>query len=179
MERMKPRRNRLRRKHMRIRTTLLAVVAAAPVLFAQTGRHPLPGHMRPGVIAANDRGRVAAVRSLRHVTLRLERSSTQEAELQALLARQQDPASPDFHKWLTPEQFASRFGLPQSDIDQVTSWLRSQDLTVDSVNRARTAISFSGNVRNVEHALQVEIHDYEINGEAHFSNTAEPSVPAA
>jgi uncharacterized protein (TIGR03437 family) len=164
---------------MRIRTTLLAAVAAAPVLFAQTARHPLPGHMRPGVVAANDRGRLAASRSLRHVTLTLERSPAQEAELQALLARQQDPSSPDFHKWLTPEQFADRFGVPQSDIDQITSWLRSQNLTVDSVNRGRTAIAFSGNVRNVERALHVEIHNYEINGEAHFSNNAEPSVPAA
>ena len=164
---------------MRIRITLLAAVAAAPVLFAQTARHPVPGHMRPGVIAANDRGRIAAARSLRHVTLTLERSSAQEADLQALLARQQDPSSPDFHKWLTPEQFADRFGLPQSNIDQITSWLRSQNLTVDSVDRGRTAIAFSGNVRNVEQALQVEIHNYEINGEAHFSNTAEPSVPAA
>lgn len=163
---------------MRIRTTLLAAIAAAPVLFAQTARHPVPGHMRPGVVTANDRGRIDAARSLRHVTLTLERSSAQEAELQALLARQQDPSSPDFHKWLTPEQFADRFGLPQRDIDQIASWLRSQNLTVDSVDRGRTAISFSGNVRNVERALQVEIHNYEINGEPHFSNSAEPSVPA-
>ncbi|HVV46883.1 MAG TPA: protease pro-enzyme activation domain-containing protein, partial [Bryobacteraceae bacterium] len=164
---------------MRIRITLLAAVAAAPVLFAQTARHPLPGHVRPGVVPVNDRGRISAARSLRHVTLALERSAAQEADLEALLARQQDPSSPDFHKWLTPEQLADRFGLPQSDIDQIASWLRSQDLTVDSVNRGRTAISFSGNVRNVEHALQVEIHNYEINGELHFANTAEPSVPAA
>ncbi|HXE05025.1 MAG TPA: hypothetical protein VN579_03490, partial [Bryobacteraceae bacterium] len=85
---------------MRIRITLLAAVAAAPVLFAQTGRHPVPGHMRPGIVTANDRGRIDAARSLRHVTLALERSSAQEADLQALLARQQDPSSPDFHKWL-------------------------------------------------------------------------------
>lgn len=164
---------------MRIRTTLLVAVAAAPVLFAQAARHILPGHLRPGVTTANDRGRISAARSLRHVTLTLERSPTQEADLQALLARQQDPSSPDFHKWLTPEQFADRFGLPQSDVDQITSWLRSQNLTVDSVDRGRTAISFSGNVRNVEQALQVEIHNYEINGETHFSNTADPSTPAA
>jgi len=179
MERVKPRSNRPRRKAVRIRITLLAAVAAAPVLFAQTARHPLPGHLRPGVIAANDRGRISAARSLRHVTLTLERSSAQEAELQALLVRQQDPSSPDFHKWLAPEQFADRFGLPQSDIDQITSWLRSQSLTVDSVARGRTAISFSGNVRNVERALQVEIHNYEIDGKAHFSNTTEASVPAS
>ncbi|HVW11914.1 MAG TPA: protease pro-enzyme activation domain-containing protein, partial [Bryobacteraceae bacterium] len=164
---------------MRIRTTLLAAVAAAPVLFAQPARHSLPGQLRPGVNPANDRGRISAARSLRHVTLNLERSGAQEAELQALLARQQDPSSPDFHKWLTPEQFADRFGLPQSDISRIESWLTSQNLTIDSVDRGRTAISFSGNVRNVEQALQVEIHDYVINGVAHFSNTAEPSVPAA
>jgi uncharacterized protein (TIGR03437 family) len=159
--------------------TLLAAIAAAPVLFAQTARHPLPGHMRPGVIAANDRGRISAARSLRHVTLNLRRSAAQQADLDALLARQQDPGSPDFHRWLTPEQFAERFGLSQAVIDRIASWLRSQNLTVDSVGRGRTSIAFSGSARDVERALQVEIHDYVIGGEAHFSNAAEPSVPPA
>ena len=37
---------------------------------------------------------------------------TDEAGLAALLLRLQDPASPDFHRWLTPWQFGARFGQP-------------------------------------------------------------------
>jgi uncharacterized protein (TIGR03437 family) len=50
---------------------------------------------------------------------------------------------------------------------------------VDSVGRGRTTIAFSGNVRDVENAFQTEIHNYVVNGETHFSNASEPSLPAS
>ena len=49
------------------------------------------------------------------------RSAAQQADLEALLAAQQDPASPLYHQWLSPDQFAARFGMAQSDIDKVQS----------------------------------------------------------
>ena len=135
--------------------------------------------MRPGVATANDRGRVAASLKLEHVTLALQPTAAQQAELTTFLANQQDPSSPQFHQWLTPEQYADRFGLPQVKIDQITAWLASQNLQVDSVGRGHTTIAFSGNVRNVEAAFQTEIHNYVVNGETHFANASEPSVPSS
>ncbi len=164
---------------MRRIVPLLLAVAAVPILFAQNNRRVLDGHMRPGVTAANDRGRVAASRLLQDVTLTLQPSAAQQADLAQFVTNLQDPASPDYHHWLTPEQYGARFGLSQAAIDAVTSWLAGQNLTVESVARGRTAIRFSGNVRDVERALQVEIHNYTINGENHFSNASEPSLPAA
>ena len=160
-------------------TALLLVSAAMPVLYAQGARAVLTGHMRAGVVAANDRGEVDASLTLRHVTLILQPSAAQQADLADLLTRQQNPSSPDFHRWLTPEQYGARFGLAQSDIGRITSWLASQNMSVDSVGRGRTTIAFTGTVRDVEKAFQTEIHRYRVNGELHFSNASEPSVPAA
>ena len=45
------------------------------------------------------------------MTINFKRSEAQEASLRALLAAQQDPASPSYHKWLTPAQFGQQFGM--------------------------------------------------------------------
>jgi uncharacterized protein (TIGR03437 family) len=142
-------------------------------------RVTLPGHMRAGVVPANDQGRVDASLQLPYITLALKPSAAQQADLTALLQQQQDPSSPNFHRWLTPEQYAERFGAAQSDIDKITAWLQSQGLTVLSVARGRNSISFSGPVRSVEAAFGTEIHHYLVNGELHFANATNPAVPAA
>ncbi len=158
---------------------LLLGIAAVTSLSAQTNRVALAGHLRPGIVSAADLGRVDASLTLRHLTLVLQRSPAQDADLTNFLADLQDPSSPDFHHWLTPEQYGARFGASDAAIAEARSWLAGQGLTVDSVGRGRSMIAFSGNVRNIETAFQTEIHNYRVNGENHFSNATEPSVPAA
>ena len=162
-----------------MRRLFTLVLVCLPALLAQNGRVALIGHVRPGLAAASDLGRVDASLILRHVAILLETSAAQQAELANLLERQQDPASTDYHQWLTPEEYGARFGLAQADIGLVTSWLTTQNLTVDSVERGRTTIAFTGAVRDVEAAFQTEIHRYAVNGEVHYANAGEPSVPAA
>jgi len=161
---------------MRRFVPLVLIVTAA---FAQNGRTVLTGHMRPVAVAANDLGRVDASLTLRHVTLILRQSAAEQADLTNLLVSQQDPASPNFHQWLTPEEYGARFGASTAVISQITAWLASQNLTVDSTGRGRTTIAFTGGARDVENAFGTEIHNYLVNGEAHFANASEPSVPAA
>ena len=48
---------------------------------------------------------------LSHVLLQLRRSPEQESALQRYLDEVQDSTSPNFHKWLTPEQFGQDFGV--------------------------------------------------------------------
>ena len=36
-----------------------------------------------------------------------------------LTKEQQDPSSPNYHKWLTPEQFGQQFGVPQRQLDSL------------------------------------------------------------
>src|SRR5208337_1576186 len=89
---------------------------------------------------AVNQGQVAASFVLPSVTMHLAASASQEASLRQLLASQQDPGSANYHKWLTPEQYASQFGVSQNDIGRITAWLESQGLQVGSVARSRTWI---------------------------------------
>src|SRR5207248_10006704 len=72
-----------------------------------------------------------------------------------------------------------RFGLSAADLAKVTSWLQSQGVTVDGVSRGRTEVLFSETAAQGETVLQSELHKYVLDGETHFANASEISVPAA
>lgn len=146
---------------------------------ADNGRRVrLSGHVHPRALPENDLGIVDATEELAPLTLVLSGSPEPETALEKLLLDQQDPASPDYHRWLTPEQFAGRFGASQADIDKITAWLTEHNLRVTSVSRARNAISFSGTAGDVGRAFETEFHRYRVSGTRHRANSTEPAIPA-
>ena len=114
-----------------------------------------------------------------YVTLLTSPSASQQRALDKLTADQQNPSSPSYHKWLTPAQYADRFGLSQNDINKITAWLKAQGFTVISVGGGRNSIVFSGTALQIETAFQTQIHRYNIGGEEHFANATPVKVPAA
>ena len=139
----------------------------------------LGGHVPREALPQFDRGPVAASFSIPAMTMYLKPSNVQQAALQQFLADQQNPSAPNFHQWLTPEQYADRFGVSQNDVAKITAWLESQGFQVQSVARSRTFIYFSGTAQQAERAFQTDIHRFVVNGKTHFANTSNPSVPAA
>lgn len=126
-----------------------------------------------------DQGRVSSDMRISHAAIVFRLAPAQQTALETLLAEQQDPDSPNYHKWLTPETYAARFGMSADDLAKVSSWLKSQGLTVDGFSRARTRVFFSGNAAKVENVFHTELHQYRINGETRFANATEVSVPMA
>lgn len=140
---------------------------------------PVRGNVHGLARPAADLGRADASKMLRGVTLVFHPSKAQQQDLDNLLAQQQDRSSPNYHKWLTPAQFAERFGMTTADIKRVVGWLQSQGLAVTSVSKNRNEISFDGTVSQIEVVFGTEIHNYAVDGEIHFANATDPSVPAA
>lgn len=168
---------------------LLAALLSAASASAQISRITQPvnderrvvlaGNLHPQAVLANDQGRVTPSLAMPYITLTLARSASQKADLEKLLADQQTPGSPDYHHWLTPEEFGARFGASDADIASISQWLQSQGLQVVSVARGKSWIAVSGTAAQVEAAFRTEIHNYLVNGETHYANASEPSVPAA
>jgi hypothetical protein len=136
-------------------------------------------NVHPKATPANDRGRVAPTLKLSYVTLNLEQSSSQKAALDSLLADQQNPSSPNYHRWITPEQYADRFGVSAGDMSRLTEWLRGAGLNIAGVARGRSWIAASGEAAQIEAAFATELHQYAVDGKIHFANASNPSVPAA
>lgn len=139
----------------------------------------LPQHINRLARAAVDQGAVAASMSLPGLTLNFKPTPAQQAALDALLADQQNPASPHYRQWLTPEEFGNRFGLSQSDYDQVADWLTAEGFTVAPATRGRRWIGFQGTAAQVEKTFGTPIHQYVVDGERHYANAANPKIPAA
>jgi subtilase family serine protease len=139
----------------------------------------LKGSVSPHAQPNYDQGAVEPDFRLGNVTLMLRPSADRQAALEQLLAEQQDPASPNYHNWLTPEAYAERFGASAPDLDKIAAWVRSQGFTVQYTARGRDFISFSGTASQVRTALHTEIHRYRVGAETHFANATDLSLPAA
>jgi subtilase family serine protease len=138
-----------------------------------TNHHPLWAN------AANDLGAAPADRQMTPMTLVLARPAAREAAFQALLAEQQNLASPQFHHWLTPAEVGERFGLSDHDLAALTGWLQASGLQVNRVSNSRVFITFSGAAADVGRAFQTQVHRYMVNGEERLSVSSDPRIPQA
>jgi hypothetical protein len=139
----------------------------------------LQGNTHPLARPEFDQGAVPDSLPVRRILLVLRRSPEQEAELRHLLDEQQTKSSPNFHQWLTPEEFGQRFGPADADIQAVTDWLASEGFEVSRVAAGRTVIEFSGTAGQVRQAFHTEIHKFVVSGEEHLANASDPQIPAA
>jgi pseudomonalisin len=139
----------------------------------------IPNTTHPAVALATDLGRAASSLRMDRILLHLQSSSEQEAALQQMLAEQQDPSSPQYHAWLTPEQFGQQYGVAQADLDAITSWLELQGFQVTEISAGRRSIEFGGTARQVEDAFRTTMHHYSLNGARHLANASDISIPEA
>jgi len=139
----------------------------------------LPDSVHPKAQPQYDAGPVDPSLKIGYITLLLKPSPGQQATLEQLLVEQQDRSSPNYHRWLTPEQFGDRFGLSASDYAAAVSWIESQGLHVEDLASARNWVAFSGSATQVSNAFQTEIHRFLVNGETHFANATALRIPAA
>jgi len=159
--------------------TAFAAQAPAPRIRSAITNEMSPLKGSPQVEAQLDAGPMPAATRLTGISIVFNRSAAQQADLDALLIAQQNPASPLYHQWLTPDQFAARFGMAQSDINKVQLWLQQQGFSIDYTARSRNMIRFSGTVGQVQQAFQTQMHFYTVNGTKHFAPTSVLSVPSA
>ncbi|HWW22396.1 MAG TPA: protease pro-enzyme activation domain-containing protein [Edaphobacter sp.] len=138
-------------------------------------QHTIPTRAR----VANDLGSAPSDTKLSTVSLHFNVTAAQQADLTQLLVDQQNPSSPNYHKWLTPEQFGARFGLNSADIAKISTWLTGQGFTVTGVARSSTFVTFSGTIAQVQQAFGTSIHTLSLNGEQHISNVTDPVLPSS
>ena len=162
---------------------LLQAQSSRPGLITQAvneaDRVTLPGNVHPLATRAADRGAVADSTPASRMLLLLQRSPQQESQLHDYLESLQDANSPNFHKWLTPQQFGTQWGSADSDVAAVTAWLQSHGFTVAGLSPGRVAVEFSGTAGQLKQAFQTEIHTYALGTEIHHANNVNPTIPAA
>lgn len=139
----------------------------------------LTGNVHSLARRENDLGRVDSNRVIEGVSLNFRLSTAQQADLDQFLKELADPSSPNYHKYLTPSQFAQRFGMSSNDVNKIASWVESQGFTNIRIAKNHNRISFDGTVEQIESVFGLEMHHYLANGDIHLANATNPLVPAA
>ncbi len=135
------------------------------------GAHPLA---RPDL----EIGRLAADQRIENLSLVFKLSAGQLADRDALVASLTSPGSPQYHRWLTPEDYAARFGARASDVDRTVAWLHAQGLEVKATpSRLGARVMFAGTVAALEAAFRTEMKRYLVRGETHYAMSPAPSIP--
>ncbi|HEX4036441.1 MAG TPA: protease pro-enzyme activation domain-containing protein [Acidobacteriaceae bacterium] len=172
----------------------------ASLCFAALGALPLPAqtaHNR--ILAPIDETRLVALRGntpafaqprfdqgpaplslpTGRIALILERSPAQQQALTQFLDDVQNPASSQYHRWLTPAQYGALYGPSDADLQTVEAWLQSHGFHVERLPQARNFIQFSGNIEQLETAFHTSIHTFATGNATHFANLTDPEIPAA
>ena len=142
-------------------------------------RDTLKGNVHPLAQPRYDRGPVPDSFPVERILLILQRSAEREMALRQFLEDVHRPGNTHYHKWLTPAQFGTLYGLDDSELATVSAWLQSHGFAVARVTKAKTAIEFSGSAGQFRDAFNAEIHTYLINGQEHHANNRDPQIPAA
>jgi subtilase family serine protease len=151
-------------------------IAAHPDLGPQTKlTGHLPGWIKPSNLSAQSVDQLTTL----HLSMILRRAPEVQAAFEALLANQQNPSSPYYHQWLTPQQVGTLYGPTQSDVDAIAGWVSAQGLKVDSIAASRMIFQISGSVTDVGNAFRTSFSYYILNGKPHLAANAEPSIPTA
>jgi hypothetical protein len=142
---------------------LLALPAVVQAQFTTPGsgaeRQVLHGHL-PAVVtrfSLQPEGRLASTNRL-NLAIGLPLRNTNA--LGRLLHDIYDPASPQFHHYLTPAQFTEQFGPTRKDYEALVQFVKSHGLEITATHSNRLLVDVAGQVADVEKAFQVTLRTY-------------------
>jgi hypothetical protein len=126
-------------------TPLTAQLAVQPVAqldritvaIESSGLVKLSGAVHPNALIQNDAGPVEPTQRLGYISLLLKKTAAQQSALERLLEEQLDSSSANYHRWLTPEEYADRFGASPNDVATIVGWLQAQGLAIEATARGR------------------------------------------
>jgi hypothetical protein len=160
-----------------LQQTPVASRITAPV--DDTVRVTIARSTHPKAQARFDRGPVEVSAPMERMIMVLGVSADQEHQLRSFLDSQQTKGSPDYHHWLTPQEFGQKFGPSPQDVQQVTAWLQKQGFSVGSIARSGRWVQFSGTAAQVNQAFHTQMRTFEVEGQLHTANNTDISIPAA
>src|SRR5207244_2413027 len=103
-----------------------------------------------------------------------------QAALDELLAQVYNPASANFHQFLSQSEFTERFGPSEQDYQQVIKFVQTNGLRVAGTHPNRVVLDVEGSALSIEQTFQITLHTYKHpkEGRDFFAPDSEPSVPA-
>lgn len=134
-----------------------AATLATPLLSAQSA---VLAHHVPPIVSSGQAQPAGALDPSQHLRLTISLPLRNEAALDSLLADIYNPASPNFHHYLTPEQFDAQFAPTAEDYAKLVSWAQSEGFLVTTQVANRRLIDVDAPVAVVNRALHLNMKSF-------------------
>lgn len=121
------------------------------------GAQPLTQHVPSITQSLQPMGTLSTTAQLR---LAISLPLRNEAALSSLLTEVYDPASPKYHRFLTPGQFTEQFGPTASDYAALRAFLESRNLHVVQEHNNRLLVDVTGSVADIQQTFNLTLRTY-------------------
>ena len=138
---------------------LLCSNAGGSDLIVANGKLMSGSHV-PAAVATGLAPRVAPLSADSRLKLVLNMPVRNQDQLDEFLKQVQDPNSPNYHHYLSVEEYTDRFGPTQADYDSVVSWAKSNGFNVTETTPNRRLVGVEGSVETINRALHVTMTSY-------------------
>jgi subtilase family serine protease len=152
----------------------LAATVATGAAGGGKGRVTLPGSTPSWANGGNYK---SAANASDWVNFRVYLGLRNQAQAEAAAQAVSTPGSSSYGKYLTPAQFDSQYAPTSAEVSAVTSWLKSQGLSVDYVPSNNHYVAAEGTVAQVQDAFQVKLNQYSVRGLTLRAPSGDLSVP--
>jgi subtilase family serine protease len=167
-------------RRLRLPACLTAAVLLVLCTAASAGARGAPPHRLAGThpgwaVPGRDRGRSPGGDL---ITFSIWLRWRNQAQLHTLLRGLYDPASAQYHRWLSPRRFEQLFAPDGAQVEEVAGWLRSQGFSVGNVPANRLFVTATGTVAQVDRTFQVTENGYRVGGRTVQGPNTDPAIPA-
>jgi subtilase family serine protease len=124
---------------------------------------------------------IHALPAATHLNLAIGLPLRNQAALNALLAQIYDPASPNFHHYLTPEQFTAQFGPSQEDYQKVLDFAQTNGLAISTTYSNRLLVDVGGAASDINKAFHITLRTYQhpTENRTFYAPSVNPTVDAS
>ncbi len=161
--------------------TVVLALPSAPLLSAHAAtvppgpRQEIPGHLLPPSALAKPAGTPDPSAPLK---LAIGLPWSDRPGLEKQLHNLYDPSSPDFHHYLTADEFAERFGPTEADYSAVATFLQSSGMRLSATHSNRMLLNVETDVATAERVFGIHFRLYvhPKDSRIFFAPDSEPSV---
>jgi len=157
--------------------TLLSLALACPLLAGQAGAASTTSKQTPHQVLNGTAKLVGHYNPSQALRVVFGLKPQNVAELQQLIKELHDKKSPQFHHFLTAEEWNARFAPSAQDEQSVVDWAESHGFTITQRYPNRLLVDVEATSGTIEKALNVTINSYQLGGKTYFSNDRDPSIP--
>jgi len=163
-------------------TTKVVFPLAVAGIILMPFAHVLGGQMLhdevPPAIARLQLRSISALPATNSLDLAISLPLRDQAALDRLLSEIYNPASTNYHRYLSPDQFTERFGPAEQDYQSLINFAKTNGLTVTATYPNRTLLDVSGSVATIEKVFHVTllVYRHPTENRTFYAPESEPSI---